>query len=57
MRDEDPREALLKLDQAAKADPQFMGRAYGVSQPQTQLHSLTFEQEQEEFKKKQKLFR
>ncbi len=53
-REEDPREALLKMDQAAKSDPIFLGRAYSESQPVTSLHTSTFEQEQEEFKKKQK---
>lgn len=29
---EDPREALLKLDAATKADPMFLGRAYAHTQ-------------------------
>lgn len=53
-RAEDPREALLKFDAVAKADPMFLGPAYQASQPATQFHTMTFEQEQEEFKKKQK---
>lgn len=53
-RHEDPREALLKYADKAKEDPLFLGKAYGTTQPQTQLHSLTFEQEQEEFKSKQR---
>jgi hypothetical protein len=53
-RAEDPREALIKMDALAKSDPIFFGRAYGTSQPQTMLHSMTFEEEQEDFKKKQK---
>ena len=55
-RAEDPREALIKMDSLAKADPIFFGRAYGESQPKTVLHTMTFEEEQEEFKKKQKRF-
>jgi WD repeat-containing protein 70 len=53
-RSEDPREALLKMDEAAKKDPIFLGKAYSQTQPEKQLHQQTFEQEQEEFKKKQK---
>ena len=53
-RSEDPREALLKLDTLARSDPMFLGPAYGTTQPKTKLADLTFEQEQEEFKKKQK---
>jgi hypothetical protein len=52
-RAEDPREALLKMDAAAKAQPMFFGGAYGTQQP-TVLHTTTFEEEQEEFKKRQK---
>jgi hypothetical protein len=51
-RAEDPREALIKMDALAKSDPIFFGRAYGASQPQTILHSKTFEEEQEEMKKR-----
>lgn len=51
---EDPREALLKMDAVAKADPIFLGKAYGATQPSPQLHSLTFEEEQVDFKKKMK---
>jgi WD40 repeat protein len=54
LRTQDPREALLKYDAQAKADPMFLGPAYETSQPKTQLSKLTFEQEQEEFRKKQK---
>lgn len=53
-RSEDPREALLKLDALTKEDPMFLGRSYSTTQPKTQLSELTFEQEQEEFKKKQR---
>ena len=40
------------VDALAKSDPIFFGRAYGASQPQTILHSKTFEEEQEEMKKR-----
>ena len=55
-RAEDPREALLKMDEKAKSDPIFFGRAYESSNPKNVLHTQTFEEEQEEFKKKQKRF-
>lgn len=55
-REEDPREALLKMDALAKQDPLFTGKAYKETQPQTILSTMTFEQEQEEFTKKQKTF-
>lgn len=51
---QDPREALLKMDELTKKDPKFLGRAYQQSQPQNALHSKTFEEEQEEFLNKQK---
>lgn len=51
---EDPREALLKMDALAERDPIFFGRAYEKSQPVREMHSETFEQEQEQFKKRQK---
>lgn len=54
LRDEDPREALLKMDSKAKANPAFFGKAYQETQPKTVLTSITFEEEQEEFIKKQK---
>ena len=54
LRSEDPREALLKMDSIAKADPMFLGHAYATTQPQAMMHSMTFEEEQEDFKKKQK---
>eukprot|EP01034_Spumella_vulgaris_P022608 gene22608-28744_t len=53
-RTEDPREALLRVDDEAKADPRFLGNAYKKSQPTNLMHSQTFEQEQEAFKKDQK---
>jgi WD repeat-containing protein 70 len=54
LRDEDPREALLRMDAVAKADPLFTGNAYKDSQPKPVLTTMTFEEEQEEFKKRQK---
>jgi len=53
-REGDPREALLSMDAMAKADPVFIGRAYKDSQPVTQFAESSFEEEQEEFKKRQK---
>lgn len=51
---EDPREALLKMDDKAKADPVFFGSAYASTQPKRQLHNKTFEEESEEFNKKKR---
>lgn len=51
---EDPREALLKMDSLAEKEPIFFGRAYEKNQPVREMHSETFEEEQEQFKKKQK---
>lgn len=53
-RAEDPREALLKFDDKARSDPMFLGPAYEGTQPKTEFHALTFEQEQAEFKKRLK---
>ena len=44
----------LNKDQEAKADPLFLGKAYQKSQPTTLFHGVTFEEEQDEFKKNQK---
>jgi hypothetical protein len=52
--DIDPREALLKMDEVAKKDPIFFGRAYAETQPTTTLQEKSFEEEQEEHKKKLK---
>jgi len=52
---EDPREALLKMDALAADDPIFFGRAYEKNQPVKEMHTETFEEEQEQFKKRQKL--
>jgi len=54
LREEDPREALLRVDALAKSDPMFLGNAYKDSQPAPLFLEQTFEEEQEEFKKKQK---
>eukprot|EP00607_Mallomonas_marina_P001345 CAMPEP_0182438536 /NCGR_PEP_ID=MMETSP1167-20130531/85832_1 /TAXON_ID=2988 /ORGANISM="Mallomonas Sp, Strain CCMP3275" /LENGTH=650 /DNA_ID=CAMNT_0024631947 /DNA_START=87 /DNA_END=2039 /DNA_ORIENTATION=- len=54
-REMDPREALLRMDEKAKQDPVFIGRAYKDTQPVTEMSEQSFEQEQEEFKKKQRL--
>jgi hypothetical protein len=51
---EDPREALLKMDKLAGDDPIFFGRAYEKNQPVKEMHTETFEEEQEQFKKRQK---
>lgn len=55
IREEDPREALLKMQDLATKDPMFLGKAYKESQPKTVLLDQTFEEEQEEFKKRQRL--
>lgn len=54
LRSEDPREALLKYESITSKDPMFLGRAYKASQPKTMLAEETFEEEQENFKKRQK---
>lgn len=51
---EDPREALLKMDAKAKADPIFLGAAYAKTQPKVGLHERTFEEESEEFNSKKR---
>lgn len=52
--EDDPRKKLLKYDEIARADPMFTGAAYMHTQPKAVLHSMTFEEEQEEFSNKQK---
>lgn len=54
---EDPREALLRIDAKAKANPIFVGNAYKSSEPEKKLHGSTFEQEQADFKHGQRKFR
>lgn len=54
LRAEDPREALLKYADVTKNDPRFLGRAYAQTQPKNELAKESFEEEQEQFKKKQK---
>ncbi len=53
-REEDPREALLRVAEKAEKNPLFFGKAYEQTQPKRLLSETTFEEEQEEFKKKQK---
>ena len=53
-REGDPREALLRMDELAKKDPIFFAKAYQETQPVPILYEESFEQEQEEFKKKQR---
>lgn len=53
-REEDPREALLKMDELAKKEPIFFANAYQKSQPVPLMHPTSFEEEQEEFKKRQR---
>jgi len=53
MRDEDPREALLKYAEIAKKDPQFT-KIYGKNQPETIYRSLEDEEEEEPKAKKAK---
>jgi hypothetical protein len=53
-RSQDPREALMNADAEARANPKIFGKAYGTTQPNNQLHNVTFEEEQEQFKKNQK---
>lgn len=59
---EDPREALLKLDAAARADPMYLGKAYEKTQPQAgtlrALAATTLEEDLDETRvqsKRQKL--
>ena len=56
---EDPREALLKLDAAATAEPMYFGAAYKNTQPQglSGLASTTIEEELEEAARKKKAAR
>ena len=54
LRSEDPREALLKYEKVTSKDPMFLGRAYEANQPNKILSDQTFEEEQENFKKRQK---
>jgi len=47
---------LMQAAEEAQKDPKIFGRAYGSTQPTTLLHNVTFEEEREEFKQKQKKF-
>jgi hypothetical protein len=49
-RDEDPREALLRVDENEDGIS-YLGAAYAKTQPKLQLDSKTLEQEEEELKK------
>lgn len=49
---EDPREALLKMNEIASKDPIFFGAAYSQTQPKVLLHDESFEAEQERSKKR-----
>ena len=51
---EDPREALLKMNDLASKDPIYFGGAYSKTQPTTILHDDTYENEIDRLKKKQK---
>jgi hypothetical protein len=51
---EDPREALLKMNDVASKDPIYFGTAYSQTQPKILLHNESFESEQERAKKKLK---
>ena len=53
LRSEDPREALLKYDEAVTTEPMFFGTAYEGTQPSAVYAEQTYEQEQESFKKRQ----
>lgn len=53
--EQDPREELLKYDEDAKKDGEFLGTAYRSTQPHgAELHHRTLEEEEEEFKEEQK---
>jgi WD repeat-containing protein 70 len=54
-RSEDPREALLKYNDMTDKDPMFLGRAYEGTQPKTLMAEQTYEEEEESFRKRQKL--
>ena len=53
---EDPREAMLSVAAEVEQAPSAFARAYAHSQPTKQLHTQTYEQEQEEFRKRQRKF-
>lgn len=50
----DPRQTLLQYDNLVKNDPIFFGNAYNKTQPTNILHEETYEEEEENFRKKQK---
>ena len=49
-----PREAWLNLADITEKEPKYISKAYQQTQPKTVFHEISFEQEQEEFKKRQK---
>lgn len=52
----DPRQALLEVDEKARSDPLFFGKAYQTTQPKPVLEERTLEQEAQDFKKRQRSF-
>lgn len=52
---QDPREELLKYEEATKDDKEFLGSAYEKSQPEGGgMFHRTLEQEEEDFKEEQR---
>lgn len=52
---QDPREELLKYEEATKEDKEFLGSAYQKSQPEGGgMFHRTAEQEEEDFKEEQR---
>lgn len=52
---QDPREELLKYEEATKEDKEFLGSAYEKSQPEGGgMFHRTLEQEEEDFKDEQR---
>jgi len=52
-REKDPREALLAMDELAKADPMFFGRAYAATQPKPILAEVPEEEQVEQLTEEQ----
>jgi hypothetical protein len=44
----------LNLADITEKEPKYISKAYQQTQPKTIFHEISFEQEQEEFKKRQK---
>ena len=52
---QDPRDELLKYEEATKEDKEFLGSAYEKSQPEGGgMFHRTLEQEEEDFKEEQR---